>query len=178
MSANGVKYRLLVVALLALLVAGCGYRFTAGHSSLLKPGQTVWVPFLKNSTVFANAPVVLKRAMFDQFAAQRGIMAAATPEEGDLLIEGVLTGYGSGAVSYAATDTVKEYRLTISAEITLRRKGDTKESKPLWKGTVSAWQDYVVSANIELQRNSEEAALVAASRKLAQQLIWQIDQDY
>lgn len=178
MSANGVKYRLLIIALLALLVAGCGYRFTAGQSNLLKPGQTVWVPFLKNSTVFVNASVVLKRAMFDQFAAQRGIMGAATPEEADLILEGVLTGYGAGAVSYAATDTVKEYRLTISAEITMRRKGDAKDSKPLWKGTVSAWQDYPVSSTVELQRNNEDAALVAASRKLAQQLIWQIDQDY
>ena len=163
---------------MVVLLSGCSYRFSVDQTKRLTPGQTVWVPYFKNSTVFANASVVLKRAIFDQFAAQRGIMAAANPGEGDLWLEGTLTNYGAGVASYTALDTAKEYRLSISADVILRRKGDTKDSKPLWKGTVSAWQDYPVSSTIELQRNSEDAALAAAARKLAQQLIWEIEQDY
>ncbi|MGE3259873.1 MAG: LPS assembly lipoprotein LptE [Geobacter sp.] len=105
-------------------------------------------------------------------------MPAATPAEGDLLVEGTLTGYGAGNASYTATDIVKEYRLTVSAQITVRRKGDEKNAKPLWKGSVSAWQDYPVATTIELQRSNEDAALLAASRKLAQQVIWNLEQGY
>lgn len=163
---------------MVLLLAGCGYRFTADSGTRLTSGQTVWVAYFQNSTVYPNASVVLKRALFDQFVTLRGILPAATPDDGDLLVEGTLTGYGAGAVSYAATDVAKEYRLTITAAVTVRRKGETKGARPLWKGTVSAWQDYPVSASIESQRSSEDAALVAASRKLAQQVIWNLEQNY
>lgn len=164
--------------LLTLLVAGCGYRFTADTGSRLSAGQTVWVPYFKNATVYANASVALKRAIFDQFAAQRNIMPSVSPELADLLVEGTLTGYGNGVVSYSATDTAREYRLTITADVIVRKRSDGKDVKPLWKGTLSAWQDYPVGATIELQRSSEDAALMAASRKLAQQLIWNLEQQY
>lgn len=161
-----------------LLLAGCGYRFTADSGTRLPAGQKVWVAYFQNSTVHPNASVTVKRALFDQFAALRGVLPAHAAEEGDLLVEGVLTGYGAGVVSYTAADTAKEYRLTLAAEVTVRRKGEAKDAKPFWKGTVSAWQDYPVSTSLELQRNSEDAALLAASRKLAQQVIWNLEQNY
>lgn len=136
------------------------------------------MPFFKNATVYANASVILKRAVFEQFTQQRGILPAADPDMADLLIEGTLTGYGTGVVSYSAADTAKEYRLTLSADITVRKRGAGQQSKPLWKGSVSAWQDYPVAATVELQRSNEDAALTAASRKLAEQLIWNLEQGY
>jgi len=173
------KYQPVILFLiLLLLLPACGYHFTADTATRLKADQKVWVPYFKNATVYANASVALKRAVFDQFAEQRNILPAASPEEGDLILEGTLTGYGAGVVSYSATDAAKEYRLTISADITVRRRDEPKEAKPLWKGSISAWQDYPVATTVELQRSSEDAALAAASRKLAQQLIWKIEQQY
>ena len=136
------------------------------------------MPFFKNATVYANASVALKRAIFDQFAEQRGILPAATVEQGDLILEGTLTGYGASVVSYSAADNAREYRLTITADITVRQRDTTRDNAPLWRGTLSAWQDYPVAATIEMQRSNEDAALTAASRKLAQQLIWNLEQQY
>lgn len=164
--------------MLCLLLAGCGYRFTADSGSRLAAGQTVWVPYFKNATVYANASVALRRAIFEQFSEQRNIMPAAAPDQGDLILEGALTGYGNGVVSYSAVDTAMQYRLTITADVTVRKRGDVSGAKPLWKGTLSAWQDYPVGTTVELQRSSEDAALTVASRKLAQQLIWQMEQSY
>lgn len=168
----------LAVLLITVLVTGCGYRFTADSGTRLAAGQRVWVAYFQNNTVYSNASVTLKRALFDQFAAMRGILPAAGPDEGELVVTGTLTGYGAGAVSYTSADTAKEYRLTISAEVTVRRREDGANAKPLWKGTVSAWQDYPAAATMELQRNSEDSALAAASRKLAQQVIWNLEQNY
>jgi len=176
--ARGGIYRLVALVSLLLLIAGCGYRFTADQGTRLAAGQTVWVPFLKNSTVYPNASVVLKRALFEQFSALRGITPAVSEETGDLWLEGSVTGYSTVVVSYSAGDTAKEYRLTLSADISVRRKGDSSDAVPLWKGSLSAWQDFPVATSIELQRNSEDAALAAAARKLAQKLIWQMEQNY
>lgn len=167
-----------MVAMMVLAVSGCGYRFTADSGTRLTAGQKVWVGYFKNTTVYPAASVALKRALFDQFATLRGIVPAASMDEGELKVEGVVTGYGLGTVSYSAADLAKEYRLTISAEVTVRRKQDPAEGKPLWKGTVSAWQDFPVAATIEMQRTNEDAALQAASRKLAQQVIWNLEQQY
>lgn len=168
----------MVALLLASVLTGCGYHFTADSGTRLSAGQRVWVAYFQNNTVYPYASVTLKRALFDQFAALRGVLPAATPAEGDLLVEGTLTGYGTGNISYTAADIAKEYRLSVSADITVRRKGDAKSAKPLWKGSVSAWQDYPVATTIELQRSNEDAALLAASRKLAQQVIWNLEQSY
>ncbi|CAH2031182.1 LptE family protein [Trichlorobacter ammonificans] len=164
--------------LLLTLVAGCGYRFTADQGARLAAGSTVWVPFFRNTTVYPLGSVALKRALFEQFAAQRGIMAASSPETADLLLEGTLIGYQSTAVSYTAADTAREYRLTINAEITVRRRGDAAGTPPFWKGSLTAWQEYPASSSLEQQRRSEDAALEAAARKLAQQAIWQMEQQY
>lgn len=166
-----------LVLLLVLTVTGCGYRFTVDSGTRLPAGQTVWVPYFKNSTVYVDASVALKRAIYDQFAEQRNIMPASSAERCDLMLEGTLTGYTTGAVSYSAVDTAMEYRLTITADITVKKTGDSKDVSTLWKGTLTAWQDYPVGSTIELQRSSEAAALAVASRKLAQQLIWQMEQN-
>lgn len=173
--ARSLAYCCLALLLTGVLLASCGYRFTADSSTRLPAGHKVWVAYFQNNTVYPAAPVVLKRALFDQFAALRGIGPAAGPAEGDLLVEGILTSYGSDNASHTAMDVVREYRLVLSAEITVRRKG---EVKPLWKGPVSAWQDYPTAATIELQRSNEDTALLEASRKLAQQVIWNLEQNY
>ncbi len=164
--------------LLLLVSAGCGYNFTAHGGSRLSSKQKVWVAYFENLTVYPHASVVLKRALFDQFAAMRGILPAGEPDDGDIWVEGKLTAYGNSVLSYTAADAAKEYRLTITADVTVRRCSAEKDSKPLWKGSVVAWQDYPVGATIELQRSSEDAALSAAGRKLAQQLIFNIEQNY
>ncbi len=168
----------LTAGLLFLFVSGCGYRFTADSGSRLSSNQKVWVAYFENNTVYTNASVVLKRAFFDQFASMRGILPAGRPADGELLVEGRITGYVNTILSYTAADTAKEYRLTITSEVTVRRASSGKDSKPLWKGTVSAWQDYPVGATVELQRSSEDAALSAASGKLAQKVIFNLEQNY
>ncbi len=161
------------------MLAGCGYRFTADSGTRLPAGQRVWVAYFQNSTVHPNATVALKRALFDQFAALRGLLPAVAPDAADLVVSGRLTGYDATVVSYTAADTAKEYRLTLTAEVTVRRRnGAGHDQPPLWKGTVAAWQDYPVTATIEMQRSGEDAAVVAAARKLAQQVVWNLEQAY
>lgn len=167
-----------VLVLLTMLIGGCGYRFVADSGTRLPSNQKVWVAYFENNTVYMNASVAMKRALFDQFAAMRGILAAGKPEDGDLVVEGKITGYGANVMSYTAADTAKEYRLIVTAEVIVRRKADGKNAKPFWKGTVSGWQDYPIAATIEQQRNNEDAALIVACRKLSQQVIWNMERNY
>lgn len=170
-------YLSLVVPLFLLLTA-CGYHFTADTGTQLAAGQTAWVAYFKNSTVYPSATVAIKRALFEQLASQRNILPASSEKQGDLLFSGKITGYDIAVVSYTAADFAQEYRLTLTAAVTAEKQGKVGNKEMIWQGAISAWQDYVVTGSIEEQRRNEEAALQAAANKLAQQVIWQMEQNY
>ena len=173
------KLQLVLVICFAVMTGCAGYHFTADAPGRLQKGQTVWVSFFSNTTAYANGAVTLRRSLYDQFAEMRSVMPALSADSADLMVEGVFNGYGAGVVSYNKVDAAQEYRLSISAEVTVKKRNAPAGTKPLWKGTLSAWQDYPVStASIENQRSSEQAALVEASRKLAQQLLWKLEEQY
>jgi outer membrane lipopolysaccharide assembly protein LptE/RlpB len=162
--------RVIVLAALLSLTA-CGYRFNGTDGNRLAPGQTIWVSFVDSP----SSQIILRRALLEECHALRGIIPSGTAAEADLRITGTVKSLANKAMSYNAKDEVKEYRLTIEAELELSRKG---EKAPLWKGTLKSFQDYPTNVNLALQRNAEQAALDAASRILAQKFLMAVEQSY
>jgi len=163
-----------LIALLIML-AGCGYHVSGTAGNRLESGQALWVGFIANETVSPSAQTVLRRSLLEEAHVMRGMAPAGRAADADLLVSGAVRSYTLKAVSFNAADRAREYRLTIEVELELRRKGETA---PLWKGTLQAVQDYPANADLALQRNSEEAALAAASRKIARKLLADVEQNY
>lgn len=159
----------------AALLGGCGYTFAGNAGNRLDSNHLIWVAFIANDTISPSAQTVIRRALLEEAHAMRGISPAASSDAADLLVSGALRSYGAPAVSYSALDRAREFRLTIEVELELRKKG---ESVPLWKGKLQAYQDFPASDDLALQRNAEEAALAAASRKLAQKFLAAVEQSY
>jgi hypothetical protein len=167
------------IVMTALFTSGCGYSLTGTNpQNNLNAGQAIWVDFISNDTISTSAQTVIRRALLSEAHGMRGMLPSATSSSADLIVSGRLLSYSTGAVSYSSIDQVKEYRLYISAELELRRKGE--KGKAFWKGTISTYQDYPVDKNndLALQRSAEEAALAAASRKMAQKFIFLAEQSY
>jgi outer membrane lipopolysaccharide assembly protein LptE/RlpB len=157
------------------MLGGCGYRFAATSGNRLAAGQSLWVAFIANTSGSSTAQTVIRRALYGESHALRGLRPSDSEATADLKLKGRLVSYTNTAVSYTAVDQAKEYRLAISVELELSRRGDTA---PLWKGILQASQDFPANTNLALQRNSQEAALEAASRILAQRLITAVEQSY
>lgn len=167
---------LLLCALLGLaLLAGCGYKFAGSAGNRLDSNHLLWVAFIANDTVSPSGQTVLRRALLDEAHALRGIAPAGSAAAADLLVSGALRSYGTTVVSYSALDRAREFRLNIEVELELKRKG---ESTPLWKGKLQASQDFPANDDLALQRNAEEEALAAASRKLARKFLTSVEQSY
>lgn len=158
-----------------LCLAGCGYQFTSRSATRLGSGQSVWVPFIANESISSTAQTVIRRGLLAELHALRGMQPAAGQGAADLVVSGRLVSYGNKPISYTALDRVREYRLTLEVELSAARKG---EDKPFWKGTLSGSRDYPSNSDLALQRNSEEAALEAASRTVAQRLITSLEQNF
>jgi outer membrane lipopolysaccharide assembly protein LptE/RlpB len=99
----------------------------------------------------------------------------------ELLLTGTIVTYATTPLSYTSADQVREYRATMTVDATLTEK---RTQKILWKGTLSASQDYPANINlaqqnrISLQQDSEEAALQEISRKIAQQLFQKMSENF
>lgn len=166
---------MLLCGLMLFGVTGCGYRFTAAGESRISHGQSLWVSFIANDTTSSTAQTVLRRALQDEFLAMRGSVPSGIQSDAALQVSGAFRSYSNSAISYSAIDRAREYRLTVAVELEVRRRGETA---PFWKGTLQAAQDYPANTDLALQHNAEEAALEAASRKLARKLVTALDQNY
>lgn len=165
----------LLSAMLLMLISGCGYRFAASTDNRISSDEKIWVSFIANETASPTAQTVIRRALLDQLHIMRGVAPAGSLEQANAVVSGTIRSYSGRVLSYSAVDRDREFRLTIAVELELRRKGD---AAPVWKGTLQAFQDYPASDDLALQRNAEEAALVAASQKLAEKFITAVEQSY
>lgn len=148
---------------------------TQSHSQLLSSVKSVWIQSPGNETVSSIAQTVLRRAMYDECHAFRNITPASAAALADLIIKSRLVTYSNKAISFSSVDRAKEYRLTIEVELEVTRRG---ESKLLWKGSIQASKDYPANSDLALQHDSEDSALEAASRIIAQKCLVSIEQTF
>ncbi|MDO9307727.1 MAG: LPS assembly lipoprotein LptE [Deltaproteobacteria bacterium] len=168
-------FRLLLLPALVWALAGCGYQLTNSASDRLVTGQKIWVPFIGNESVSPTAQTVLRRALYDESHALRGLVAADSEASADLFIKGRLVSYSTKVVSYSAADRAREIRLTLDVELELYRRG---EAAPLWKGMLQASKTYPTNDNLALQRNAEESALDSAARLIAGKFVSAVEQNF
>jgi outer membrane lipopolysaccharide assembly protein LptE/RlpB len=168
--------RLILVTLMLLMTAGCGYRFAGSAGNRIVAGQSLWVNFIR---VEIDSPsvtqTVLRRSILEECHAFRGLKPSADQASADMLIKGNLRSYTRKPVSYSAVDQIKEYRLTVEVDLEFRRKGETV---PSWKGTLQGYGDFPVNTDLAMQRSAEEAALATASRVIAQRFMMAVEQSY
>jgi outer membrane lipopolysaccharide assembly protein LptE/RlpB len=170
------KISLTIFTIITLaMLTGCGYRLAGSAENRLASGQSIWVAFISNESVSPTAQTVIRRALLEEFHAMRGMQPAASLSDSELSVSGSLRSYATKAISYSSIDRAKEYRLTIDVVLELKRKN---AATPLWKGALQAHQDFPANISLALQRSAEEAALVAASRILAQKFITVVEHSY
>lgn len=175
MSFSGLRRLAALLFCCLLFVAGCGYHFAGTAGNRIAPDQSIWVGFIVNETISPTAQTVIRRALYEECHAMRGLYPADKEATADLRVSGKLASYTLKPISYTAIDQAKEYRVLIAVDLELHRKG---EAAPLWKGTIQASQDYPASVDLGLQRNAEEAALTSASQTLARKFLASVEQAY
>ena len=110
---------ILTIAIIALLVSGCGYKVTYNLSggSIPPAAQTFSVAYFPN-----NAPMVaptlsnaLTEGLRDKFSRQTRL--AQVDEGGDFAFEGEITNYTSTPAAITASETAAMNRLTITVKV-------------------------------------------------------------
>ncbi len=157
-------YRLAAL-LLVLLSAGCaGYRV----GSLLNADyKTVAVPMFRNKSYKPQTEAQVTNAILKRFQSE-GSLQVVNEADADLLVTGTITEFARAELRSVREDTdiVREYRITIKAEIAAinRRTGEVV----LKKTTVTGSADTFIGSDLQ---SAEYQALPLVADDLAKKVV-------
>jgi outer membrane lipopolysaccharide assembly protein LptE/RlpB len=160
--------RLLCAAgLLLMLTAGCGYHFQGRSAELPGGVDRVYVELLTNATYKPFLENDVTNAVVERFSRNPRVRIVEDRNRADAVLSGTITGYGRRALSYDQDDEIAEYRSKVRLEAVLRRADN---AEVLWKGNVEWAEEYRASDDKTLQEDRENAAILAISQRLAEEL--------
>ncbi len=125
-------------------VTGCAYHYGLAERSLPGGYTQVAIPVFKNKTAEVGIEPYFTNALIRRFNRSQ-VARVGDKESAPVLLEGVITKIDTASVSTILSDANKnllpedtvlttQYRLTVSAEITIRRKSD---DRVIWQGSFS-----------------------------------------
>lgn len=166
----------IIAGLAALVSSGCGYRLAGGSSYLPPEIKTVAVPTFRNRTFEPTIEAVLVREVKREFLTQGRLEVLENPDSADLVVNGVVTNYGVRPLSYDQASVVIEYRLGVTVEVTLTKKG---RAAPIWKDQVmETTADYFVTGDTAATRVARDTAATEAARRLSEAIVGRVLEGY
>ncbi|PLY04077.1 MAG: hypothetical protein C0624_06295 [Desulfuromonas sp.] len=165
-----VRLRSLALALL-FVCSACGYHFgpVDGEST------TISVEMFGNKTTEPQLEMEFTNLMISELARSPLFTPVEDVLEGQLSLEGTVTGYTSSAVAYNSDDKIVRYLVTVKAAVTLREE---PSGRVLWKGKADGAKEYPVDADKGLQRLYEEQARNTALIRLAEEISRRLGQRF
>jgi hypothetical protein len=162
--------------LIGMLVTGCGYHVPkSGNKWAGEGGRTVCVELFANHTAEPYLDTILTDEVSVQMSRLRLAELTEQCHTADLRLGGIITAFSSSHLAYDANDDIREYRAMMTATTHLVRRSD---GKVLWQGTLSRSQAYSARDDKGQQQAGESLAARAASRRLAEDLVARLLEDF
>ncbi len=106
----------------AVLLAGCGYGFSAGGRTFAPELRSIGVEALANDTREAGIEKRIALALEREFAMRGPFRIAARPAEGDVVLSGTVRQAVDRPVAFNSKDEVLTYQTVLALDLELRRR--------------------------------------------------------
>lgn len=147
--------KVLLIIILAIGEAACGYRFVGQETNLPVDIKTLAIPIFANQTDQLGLESEITRALRERFISSKRLVIGEE-KSADLLLQGKVKSFGT--ISVAVTKgllVTSGYRAMITIELTLKRQQD---GQVLWKDEMSEGWNYPVGADLmQTDFNKKEA---------------------
>jgi len=131
------------MVLAALLLTGCGYRFSGEEKSVAPGLRTVFVDVFTNRTNEAYAENIFRSAFISRFVQEGRFKLARSRGEADVICRGAVRSLQASSLSYKATNLSAEDRLTVTLELSLEER---ESGRAMWAdGAFTGTGDYPVT---------------------------------
>ncbi len=167
--------RFLVLLAIMLCLAGCGYHFPGQSGSLPGGVEKLYIPLFGNRTAEPQLEYQVTSQVSEVFSRNSHISQKETPGHAEAILEGTVRGYKTRALSYDSQDDIGEYRSTMILDVQLRL-AETDEL--LWDGTVSWSAEYSSADDKSVQEDLEQQAIDEITLRLAEELLYQLLDDF
>jgi len=154
----------LCIGLVGIAQPACRMSYSLTGASISPDVKTVSIPNFPN-----NAPLVvptlsrtLTNALRDYFTSQTTLNIVE--RNGDLLVEGIITGYVVQPIAIQGNETAAMNRLTITVSVQFTNKTDEKQN---WETTFSRYGDYSSSINLS---SAQETLIAEITDQLVQDI--------
>jgi hypothetical protein len=151
--------------LLAVLLAGCGYRFSDIEESIHPDIRTVFVDVFANKTSEANVENIFRTAFINRFVQEGRFKLAGSREKADAVCRGTIRSLQVSPLSYKTSNFAAEERLSITLRLSFDESvsGRTIWSDDAFVGTV----EYPVTT-VGVTETSRKNALVKLANDTAE----------
>ncbi len=158
---------LLFFAMLAVTIAGCGYRFSPGGEWIDGGIRTVFIDNLVNSTSEPYVEIYLRSGFEDQFRKSSRFRLANSRETADAILKGTLSALSTSYVAYDRYDKATESRAIMVVNLAFEER---KTGKKLWSvANFTGNESYRVDqANPNATSTNKQAALQKLSGDMAE----------
>jgi len=145
----------ILLAVVALTAAACGYHLR-GTGSFLPPSVTTMsIPVFKNLTTRYELDIKLTRAVINEMVARGKVTITANPEKADAVLEGEVVSFSATPVGFTGQAQADRYTITVKTKIVLRER--TGE-KPLFSNPSFIYvEQYQVPPGLDFESVQTEA---------------------
>ena len=147
-----------------LLLAGCGYRFTAPGANLPAGAGPVRVPVFENQTTEPNIEVLVTQALRERYA-RAGLLGG---DGAETTLEGAVLMVSSGPVFSGAL--FPTYQVAASVRVRLVRGNQV-----LGQAIVSTTEDFTSGGDVLLTEGNRGAALRRLADVVAQEVVERLE---
>ena len=158
---------LLFFTMIAVTIAGCGYRFSPGGEWIDSGIRTVFIDNLVNSTSEPYVEIYLRSGFEDEFRKSSRFRLANSRETADAILKGTLSALSTSYVAYDRYDKATESRAIMVLNLAFE---ESKTGKKLWSvANFTGNESYRVDqANPNATSTNKQAALQKLSGDMAE----------
>ncbi|MCF6265360.1 MAG: LPS assembly lipoprotein LptE [Desulfuromusa sp.] len=167
--------RFLLVFVFISSLLGCGYHFPGQSGALPEGVEELYIPLFINKTAEPQLENKMTSRVSEVFSRNSKISQVEKSENAEAVLSGTVREYKTRAVSYNSNDDISEYRSTMVVDVSLQH-ADTERS--FWQSTVSWSTEYSASDDKNLQEDLEQQAIDEITLRLAEEILYQLLDDF
>ena len=153
-----------------LALAGCGYALVGRGSTVPPDIKSVYLRPLENRTQRSQVEQALTRTIAEELVTRQRFAVVGSEAEANAEILGAVTGFGVTPVTFDPGGRATEYEISITAQITFKRVGETGEV--IWKSDRYTFREnYPVDPSAAEYFDREDEAIELASERFAETLV-------
>jgi outer membrane lipopolysaccharide assembly protein LptE/RlpB len=158
----------ILLIVLALFVAGCGYHVPGASDSWVGgDAKVVYIQLFENLAAEPYLDNYMTDALVEELSRSRLFELTENAGAADVVIGGTVDSFSSKAISYSSSDQISDYRATMGISVKLVQNSD---KKVLWQEKMRRSEDYSAAVNKNLQLEGERLAARQVARRLAEDI--------